>query len=70
MDACQIILDRPHQFNINLCDSMMNTAEIMNDNMAYVLYPMDDKGVSKQSSLTLGCLLIRQMSIMVLNLCL
>ena len=20
MDACQIVLDRPHQFNINLCD--------------------------------------------------
>ena len=54
MDACQIVLDRPHQFNINLCDSMMNTAEIMNDNMTYVLYPMEDKGVSKQSSFNFG----------------
>ena len=45
------------QFNINLCDSMMNTAEIMNDNMTYVLYPMDDKGVSEQSSFNFGMFL-------------
>ena len=54
MDACQIVLDRPHEFNINLCDIMMNTAEIMNDNMTYVLYPMEDKVVSKQSSFNFG----------------
>ena len=54
MDVCQIVLDRPHQFNINLCDSTINTAEIMNDNMTYVLYPMDDKGVSKQSLFNFG----------------
>ena len=54
MDACQIVLDRSHQFNMNLCDSMMNTDEIMNDNMTYVLYPMDDKCVSKQSSFNCG----------------
>ena len=33
---------------------MMNTAEIIYDNMTYVLYPMDDKGVSKQSSFNFG----------------
>ena len=52
IDACQIVLNRSCQFDlfdINSCDSVMDTTEFMNDNVTYVLYPMEDKGVSMRS---------------------